>query len=502
VSRWSDVTDVALSESSADHRKRRLATTLRQLALCAVTAFGAVALVGALAGCSEGESGDPNACSTDNDCQGRGVICADNTCSEQACTDRSECGQNRTCFQGLCTPAECTTDSQCTDAVCVNLVCQDPNNQSCMSDADCEPFGKTCNPITGMCVESGGCQSDTDCDVNESCNTVTGECVPGCTEDVDCPDGQYCDAGSCEMGCRVGECPANEVCNTETRECGEQCTVSECAAMDMTCDPDTGQCVERTGGAVCESCTLGNHAECGAPNDVDRCISLSQDQAVCSVGCESDADCPSGFQCQSVTTTRMGCVPASGACEGCLVDGCPENEVCAPGTASCIPKTETCSPCSTDLECGKGNTCTTFQNRERCLPRCGSDGSCPTDFTCNEDLCEPDSGMCTSCDTDPSTCTDGQVLDEDKCMCVDCVSDSDCEAGQACARGTSQCFNGGTGECTADSDCTDGVCAGQMDTDPGVCVECEVAEDTSARTTRVSRAAVRPVRSATRTASA
>lgn len=439
--------------------------------------FAALALMTALvalAGCDDG-SGSA-ACSIDGDCGQRGLVCNnEQACVELPCQTRQDCGQNRTCFEGSCTARECTSDGDCASGLsCVGLLCLDPGTASCTTDTDCAAFNRVCNPITGQCVEPSGCTTDTDCPSGQSCNPLTGQCIAGCIQDGDCPADKYCAAGgSCETGCRQGTCAAGELCDLTTRTCIEACTVSQCAALGQTCDTTTGQCVDRTGKGLCESCTSGSD-ECGGPGD--RCHPLGG-SFVCTFACETDDDCSAGFRCAALTTAAKGCIPQGGTCTGCLLSGCTAGEVCNPDSTMCQPGIDSCRLCTADFECGDGSVCTDFGGRDRCLPRCGAGGTCDSGYTCDTatNLCLPDSGSCTSCTLDPSSCAAGLVLDEDKCACVECISNSDCSSGEACALGTGQCLPG-SGQCASSNECS-GACVGAQDGLPGVCVECASAAD-------------------------
>ena len=400
------------------------------------------------------DAGTAAGCSIDKDCPNRGTVCGEaGECVTVQCSSRSDCGPTQTCTpEGTCTASECVSNEDCASFgsgfVCKAQLCSAGTTSGCTSDTECTPTGQVCNILSGQC-----------------------ETPSGCTADSECSADKYCAAsGQCQPGCRVDGCEGGLTCDLTDRTCkGADCTASECAAQGMACDLDSGQCAPRSGKAICETCTLGTE-ECGGPGD--RCAALGG-TSICTFACGTSADCPSGFECQPITTTASGCIPLSRTCEGCFVSGCNTNEVCNPETAACDVKTANCAACENSIECGNTATCTAYQGLNRCLEKCVN-GTCPSGSTCNtgNGTCEPDTGACTSCSLVASTCTtQGMVLDEEACACVTCLVDGDCTTG-LCAQGVGQCVPG-TGACLSDAECTTGHCFGYLGTErSGVCVEC------------------------------
>ncbi|MDX9719736.1 MAG: hypothetical protein RBU37_03250 [Myxococcota bacterium] len=430
-----------------------------------------------------GEDAPAVGCKQDKDCE-RGTICSavDGKCIAQQCISNTDCGVNRVCYQGSCHRVECVSNEECASFgegyVCISTICQPP--QSCTSREDCAEAGRICNAFTGQCVDPpASCSSDLDCVHPLVCDQESGVCNAdlNCTADTDCVEGKYCDvtSGNCLSGCRAGTCAEGETCHMESRTCVQSCTISECAKENKACDASTGQCVERSGKKICEPCTIGVD-QCGGPGD--RCVSM--DTNICTYACLLDGDCPSGYECQPVTTSASACVPIGRKCEGCLLDGCQDNEVCDPDTTACIPKIDICEPCTSAVQCGPGSDCTPFQARNRCLPFC-EDGQCPEGLVCGSDglHCEPTDGICSQCEKQPSSCQLPLKLDEDLCECVQCTADIDCGTGLLCAHGLGQCVPGAT-HCASDTDCIGMICYGALSEREGVCVQCASNDDCGA----------------------
>ncbi len=141
-------------------------------------------------------------------------------------------------------------------------------------------------------------------------------CVPSCTGDDECPDGETCESGTCTPGgCGDDrDCPTGSICD------GGSCTPSEC-----------GRDVECPIGSVCDGgrCTPG---ECSS--DVECPFGSACDGGWCTPGeCSGDLDCPGGF-CNA------------GTCGGCISDA-----QCGAGTC----QAGVCTGCASDLDCDGGS---------------------------------------------------------------------------------------------------------------------------------------------------
>jgi len=144
----------------------------------------------------------------------------------------------------------------------VGTGCQDP--PECDKSTPCD-FGEVCKQ--GVC-ESIGCATSAQCSMESFC--ADGVCTAGCAEDADCYPGDFCnvEAGVCESaGC------------TDTRlDCGYK----------EFCNEFSGECYD-AGGYFCKDCN--DEQDCGGNGN--RCTGYG----FCGVSCESNDDCPSGFNC-------------------------------------------------------------------------------------------------------------------------------------------------------------------------------------------------------------
>jgi len=218
----------------------------------------------------------------------------------------------------------------------------DPNSHTpCVSNADCGG-GQICTTI-GCCP---GCHSDADCASDSTCvvgspnfcapkGMMSGGSTPKpmtstpptsivsnpnsfgptpCLGDSDCPSGELCTAGLCQVQCTPGSCAS-----------GQSCIAGRCYIGGATACGDAGQ-------VLCS-----NNAQCGTGR---ACINGS-----CHAACTSSSSCGLGEAC-----TGGYCASAAPAVAQCTFDtDC--------GTAfRCI--NATCHPlCGSDSQCGAANLC-------------------------------------------------------------------------------------------------------------------------------------------------
>ncbi len=147
----------------------------------------------------------------------------------------------------------------------------------CGADAECDAenlcsFGKVC--IDGACVTKS-CATSTQCPMEHTC--VDGTCEAGCGEDDDCYPGDTCSED--------GACTA-KACDDTRVDCG----------FKEFCNEFTGECYE-AGGYYCKACN--DDLDCGPEGSGNYCYA-----GYCGVTCESDIDCPSGFQCYAFSNTE------------------------------------------------------------------------------------------------------------------------------------------------------------------------------------------------------
>ena len=262
---------------------------------------------------------------------------------------------------------------------------------------------------------------------------------------------------------------------------GEQCVGGVCqpaggctpaCGADETCV--SGVCQPNgTPSNLCDPCA--GDADCGAEDDL--CVILAGIDPFCGSMCESIADCPSGFSCQTVDSRgNRQCVPAGGSCEGCVIAGCSTaGQYCNPSSGECEATVGLCESCASDEQCG-GASCVVYGGAPVCLGGCAGGAACAGGSSCQNiagaEVCVPDSGSCGGggCELTAGDCTSPTpILDTVSCRCLGCASADDCNEGQVCtAAGT--CIFGGS-PCTSSAECSPGFCQS------GFCVDCLTPND-------------------------
>lgn len=346
--------------------------------------FVGAAFCDAQAGVCRRTKGTCDACTGDAECgtamNGLPNKCAGGFCAEGC----GACPPGFQCQSGGCVPAEsagscegailcrngeaCPDGQRCSDlGVCLTI---------CENDGEC-PTGKVCNldpgPLLGQCINGcplgdqitsngqtkichadgrygdpcptpdattgcppgtvcqangacglTGCQSDNDCPlVRTYCDTATGECKDGCNDPGDCGAFELCEEGQCvDQGCRGKDVSCN---------LGQWCCGQEAFADPATCPTGVEQ----------GSCFLAPEPWCRPCQDNNDCVDIQsfgfpsycyelqrEDEngnavslgKFCSVGCNTNADCPRGVACQLELPTDQ---------EGVTTQGCLD-ALCAP----------------------------------------------------------------------------------------------------------------------------------------------------------------------------
>ncbi len=120
--------------------------------------------------------------------------------------------------------------------------------------------------------------------------------------------------------------------------------------------------------------------------------------------CTTGKMCESGYCVAFPDSYDLGCTVL------CPATSCPEGFTCRQAsrndaTTICLPHSEkTCSPCSTDDQCGvHSDRCFVLQEIGGCLAECGAGGDCPDGFICSDltseggtsgRYCMPNEGVC------------------------------------------------------------------------------------------------------------
>ena len=146
---------------------------------------------------------------------------------EAECASDDACGFGEVCLEGQCKGRSCATSAQCgMEQYCLSGECKN----GCEVDADCYP-GDACDTTSstvGSCATAACTSSRIDCEFNQFCNSVTGECYDAggyycksCNDDSDCGgSGNYClnlgyaESDFCGVTCSTdSDCPSGYTCS-------------------------------------------------------------------------------------------------------------------------------------------------------------------------------------------------------------------------------------------------------------------------------------------------
>ncbi len=333
-----------------------------------------------------------------------------------------------------CDPAQCLVPG----SVCLFNACSSP----CANHDEC-PLGKNCAKvqaddgvtvgtycITPEFAKDGGtgqyeaCTKNEDCDLARGFACVDGECrIAGCRVHSDCSA-----VGTCQPGGKLPDGNTITSCiKGTTYEKGQYGTACPGGTEAKECD--------EANGFVCIGAAVG---------DVD---------AYCTgTACTADTECPTGYFCSSVRTSRPPCQDACGFTGN-------------PSATNCVP--------AADIGAGKAYSCGPLTLlRNLCLKRqycneCESDADC---MALPEQICAKDvkgNKHCTAlCDPNISNaCPWGNASD---CQ----VWDKDLGV-PTCAHRFGACK--GTGKscepCVDDADCPTGLCLSSDFTNERYCVD-------------------------------
>ncbi len=219
----------------------------------------------------------------------------------------------------LCSPCSSDTDCGGGDVRCVSnargekfcsLRCNYFGTDLCPERYYCRQMGTTpkdfyCYPLDGVCKRDGL------------------DCAP-CDDDSQCKDELKCIEPLGGLGFCVRECVGDE---------------TTCPYDKMTCGHLDGfegsMCLPQIGGQVINRCgalPLGFCEPCRTPGDCATgiCVESENIGRVCSTGCDSTSNCPSGTFC-----TKGACLPPIAyQCQGflsCYGVECAEGQSCHKG---------------------------------------------------------------------------------------------------------------------------------------------------------------------------
>ncbi len=280
----------------------------------------------------------------------------------------------------------------------------------------------------------------------------------------------------------------------------------------------------RTVIAVCLVAACGGDAETPPPEGPVYCL--------------EQADCPSGFACDTwtglcvcassgVCPDQQLCNPYTGLCE--IQEGrCASNAACAPSEycgadGQCARRLGLCEPCRSSNQCGSdqdlclpsgacgldcsgnldacppGSICWPFGQTAQCVPalgdcsvppRCRADADCPPGNTCTEGSCQAACAEHSDCPAQwrcvdrlcraPTSCNHEEANCPAGTSCQagrclpGCVNNSGCALGEICAEG--RCETGCTNhsDCPLDRACQAGQCVDEVCTGNQCAPACQV----------------------------
>lgn len=448
---------------------------------------------------------DGGQCSSDNQCQSshcqNGFCCGTGDC----------CSSANDCPTSFSTAPSCTVPSACQGqrdlAQCVSSECETLFNASDDSACTSSTVANACGPYPSL-VCSGvisqtppecptSCTGDTQCDANAYCNSQ-GQCEFDEGNGSSCAGNSQCVSGHCQNGfcCATGDCCAgNDDCNhlDVAADCDSQSTCQG-SRTDGVCQTNS-QCTatQISDDSICAGLKSNDCSLYPAIRCTSATTQASNQAALCSASCVSDADCDASAHCQG-----NSCVPdigAGGFCDQqsdcssglvCVDSVCCDN-ICAGtcgacdlqgsvGTCSLIPggmdPDAECDSidCSTFYFGWEGGTCFAKANVSAALATCGGDGACasqpdecsaqsargPAALVCDPICQSPNLSSCTG--TTPGTC-DNLSLGTETCGTGACQV-----AVNRCSDGSSQSCVANSGAATAEvCDRIDNNCDGNVD---------------------------------------
>lgn len=316
-------------------------------------------------------------------------------------------------------PLTCTTDDDCADD---GLYC---NGDEVCDAGECASTGDPCAfvPDSVPAIVSG-----------QVCDEESDTCVE-CLDDGDCSGADVCVNKFCVECGDDGDCiDDGDPCNGN-----EVCSQNQCVSEGNPCQP----------GEICVPA-----APAAAPPAV---LPPPPPPPYSCVECDNDTQCDDGRfctgyeQCLSNTCVSMG--------DPCLVDpsSMPMGRIAGP---VCDEANDTCVECLTDDNCTDNatpfcvsNVCVECRNSADCdnglfcdgAEYCEDDGACydgepPCDDNGTMALCNEELDQCAECLDEGDCLGDNSTPLCDGVMCVQCLTDTDCDNGTVCREA----------ECTAD----------------------------------------------------
>lgn len=273
----------------------------------------------------------------------------------------------------------------------------------------------------GHCVPQ--CTLDLDCAEGEVCRDDSCVPAPQCAADTDCAAGFFCEDTQCRCA-GDSACALNEACIEGGCRDRPACDADEdCAPFGLRCEPSQGLCVP--------ACTTA--AQCAPGADPTVAAALYACQAgTCFQRCVNAGTCGAGLICLEGLCTVPECITRA---------DCAPGEYCTDASGGqCLPYTA----CTEDAQCPANFGCSAFPP-----------GACPPEVNCTATACRelPACAIDQDCAA-PAFCADGHCQ-----RTVSCDGVTPCPEGRDCVGGT--CFPHvcrGHSDCPPGEWCSDGAC--------------------------------------------
>jgi hypothetical protein len=443
----------------------------------------------------------------DNCNEGQAYFWSDRTITVKQCLGDSDCNDGNfcngqeTCVAGACVPGtapcepghcdddadtclECVGNDECDDGLFCN------GEETCV-DGSCQPGTPPCDAahcdddanICKECVGNDECSDGLFCNGEETC--VDGSCQPGtppciladhcdedadtcleCVSDAECSDGLFCNG---EETCVAGACQPGTPPSCDD---GLSCTTD-------SCDPTAGSTLRDAAGGACVheinagSCLIDGvcYAD-GDTNPSNPCESCNLNLSNTAWSPKANgASCSDGLFCNGEevcfnSTCWPGTPPSCDDGLTCTADSCDPTagtDLRDPVTGACVHEINAGScliegVCYVDGDTNPANVCQVCNaslSNTAWSPKANGT-SCSDGLFCNgAETCVD--GACT-----PGTppCVDNAHCDENAATCLACISNTECDDGDACtddACVNHQCVETPiAGCCDADAECDDG----------------------------------------------
>jgi uncharacterized protein (TIGR03382 family) len=267
------------------------------------------------------------------------------------------------------------------------------------------------------------CSSDNNCASGYCLQYPDGEnyCGKNCTSDSSCPENFYCydiSSGTDQCAATNGYCsqdggniPVGYFCyGHETCESGMCMVVPDDAYCSKDCTTDSQcpgwmKCIAKLcliGGSTPLGGSCGFHTDCAS----GMCLGISDDEAVCTLTCAVEADCPTGF--------------------GCMMGYCLKGGSAAYGAA-----------CDYDMECESVTCISMGTGKKICTKSCTTSNDCPGKNPCTYGYCVPPGATPYGAKCQYHTdCTTGFCAGMSNKFCSQFCDDAgDCPAQSVCGSG-------------------------------------------------------------------